>query len=251
MKALKLWDAGFADIVGRKYGTQKLPYNRAKSVIGSIAFFVMASLASMGWVICHLAHFQHTSFVKLSSILLVMGQLLCLACTKWHGGWFCNGVQICCIFFSLRLFSSNSQHLPCNNWSVTCLRNCRVFATPTWRQLHCAVRSNCSWNVVATILSGTCFSTEFITYFCSAASSCSSSFLAQLRTSFHRTRTHKFEHERGLYLWSTSSVTTKLVKARVTFGCSFWTNLHLYKLCKLVFFKHFTFSFAHPLFIVS
>lgn len=41
---------GFADIVGRKYGTQRLPYNRSKSVIGSIAFFVMASLASMGFV---------------------------------------------------------------------------------------------------------------------------------------------------------------------------------------------------------
>lgn len=48
MKTLKLWDAGFADIVGRKYGTQKLPYNKSKSVVGSIAFFVMASLASMG-----------------------------------------------------------------------------------------------------------------------------------------------------------------------------------------------------------
>jgi dolichol kinase len=40
--------AGFADIVGRNYGTEKLPYNHSKSYIGSLAFFAAASLASMG-----------------------------------------------------------------------------------------------------------------------------------------------------------------------------------------------------------
>ncbi|CAM6050942.1 unnamed protein product, partial [Sphagnum compactum] len=40
---------GFADIVGRKYGTKKLPYNNSKTFIGSLAFFAFASLASMGY----------------------------------------------------------------------------------------------------------------------------------------------------------------------------------------------------------
>lgn len=43
-------DAGFADILGRKYGAHKLPYNNSKSFVGSVAFFVIASLASMGYV---------------------------------------------------------------------------------------------------------------------------------------------------------------------------------------------------------
>jgi len=42
--------AGFADIVGRKWGKYKLPYNNSKSVLGSVAFFVTASLACMGYV---------------------------------------------------------------------------------------------------------------------------------------------------------------------------------------------------------
>jgi dolichol kinase len=40
--------AGFADIMGRNYGIEKLPYNHSKSYIGSLAFFAAASLASMG-----------------------------------------------------------------------------------------------------------------------------------------------------------------------------------------------------------
>lgn len=43
-------DAGFADIVGRKYGKLKLPYNSDKSYIGSVAFFMLASLASTVYV---------------------------------------------------------------------------------------------------------------------------------------------------------------------------------------------------------
>jgi farnesol kinase len=39
---------GFADIMGRNYGIEKLPYNHSKSYIGSLAFFAAASLASMG-----------------------------------------------------------------------------------------------------------------------------------------------------------------------------------------------------------
>jgi dolichol kinase len=39
--------ASFADIVGRKYGTKKPPYNCSKSYIGSLAF-ASASLVYMG-----------------------------------------------------------------------------------------------------------------------------------------------------------------------------------------------------------
>lgn len=41
---------GFADIVGRKWGKRKLPYNSSKSILGAVTFFVMASLACMGYV---------------------------------------------------------------------------------------------------------------------------------------------------------------------------------------------------------
>jgi farnesol kinase len=41
---------GVADIFGRRYGTYKLPYNSSKSYAGSLAFFLFASLASMGYV---------------------------------------------------------------------------------------------------------------------------------------------------------------------------------------------------------
>lgn len=41
---------GFADILGRKYGTCKLPYNSSKSFVGTLGFFVFASLASTGYV---------------------------------------------------------------------------------------------------------------------------------------------------------------------------------------------------------
>lgn len=49
---------GFADILGRKYGAHKLPYNNSKSFVGSVAFFVIASLASMGY----LAYFSAFGF---------------------------------------------------------------------------------------------------------------------------------------------------------------------------------------------
>jgi dolichol kinase len=40
--------AGFADIVGRKYGTKKLPYNCSESYIGSLVY-ASASLVYMGY----------------------------------------------------------------------------------------------------------------------------------------------------------------------------------------------------------
>ncbi|KAJ4773378.1 phytol kinase 1 VTE5 [Rhynchospora pubera] len=39
---------GFADIIGRMYGSTKLPYNRNKSWIGSISMFVSGFLLSIG-----------------------------------------------------------------------------------------------------------------------------------------------------------------------------------------------------------
>ncbi|RWW28576.1 hypothetical protein GW17_00006937 [Ensete ventricosum] len=37
---------GFADIVGRRYGVTKLPYNQQKSWVGSISMFVFGLLFS-------------------------------------------------------------------------------------------------------------------------------------------------------------------------------------------------------------
>ncbi|KAJ6807847.1 putative phytol kinase, chloroplastic [Iris pallida] len=39
---------GFADIVGRRYGMLKLPYNRQKSWVGSISMFIFGFLSSVG-----------------------------------------------------------------------------------------------------------------------------------------------------------------------------------------------------------
>ncbi|KAG1327116.1 Phytol kinase 1, chloroplastic [Cocos nucifera] len=39
---------GFADILGRRYGATKLPYNRQKSWIGSISMFIFGFLFSIG-----------------------------------------------------------------------------------------------------------------------------------------------------------------------------------------------------------
>lgn len=41
---------GFADIIGRRFGSQKLPYNKNKSIAGSIAMALAGFLASIGYV---------------------------------------------------------------------------------------------------------------------------------------------------------------------------------------------------------
>ena len=41
--------SGFADIVGRRFGSHKIPYNRNKSLIGSIAMVSAGFLASIGY----------------------------------------------------------------------------------------------------------------------------------------------------------------------------------------------------------
>ncbi|KAL2523212.1 putative phytol kinase 2 [Forsythia ovata] len=41
---------GLADIVGRRFGSHKLPYNRNKSIVGSIAMAMAGFLASIGYM---------------------------------------------------------------------------------------------------------------------------------------------------------------------------------------------------------
>ncbi|KAM7257330.1 hypothetical protein ACFE04_013071 [Oxalis oulophora] len=41
---------GFADVVGRRFGSQKLPYNKNKSVAGSVAMASAGFLASLGYM---------------------------------------------------------------------------------------------------------------------------------------------------------------------------------------------------------
>lgn len=41
---------GLADIVGRRFGTQKIPYNRNKSIVGSIAMASAGFIASVGYM---------------------------------------------------------------------------------------------------------------------------------------------------------------------------------------------------------
>lgn len=41
-------DSGLADIIGRRFGSHKLPYNRNKSIAGSIAMMTAGFIASVG-----------------------------------------------------------------------------------------------------------------------------------------------------------------------------------------------------------
>lgn len=41
--------AGIADIIGRRFGFQKLPYNQQKSWAGSCSMFIFGFLISIGW----------------------------------------------------------------------------------------------------------------------------------------------------------------------------------------------------------
>lgn len=42
---------GVADIMGRRFGYQKIPYNQQKSWAGTISMFVVGFLTSIGWVL--------------------------------------------------------------------------------------------------------------------------------------------------------------------------------------------------------
>lgn len=52
---------GIADIMGRRFGSLKLPYNQQKSWAGSISMFVFGFLISIGWVLK--PFFQPTSMM--------------------------------------------------------------------------------------------------------------------------------------------------------------------------------------------
>lgn len=41
---------GIADIMGRRFGIHKVPYNKQKSWVGSISMFVVGFLISIGYV---------------------------------------------------------------------------------------------------------------------------------------------------------------------------------------------------------
>ncbi|PIN19405.1 putative ER membrane protein [Handroanthus impetiginosus] len=62
---------GMADIVGRHFGSQKLPYNQNKSVIGSITMACAGFLASIGFML----YFSSFGYVQQSS-QMVLGFLI-------------------------------------------------------------------------------------------------------------------------------------------------------------------------------
>ncbi|GAB2285138.1 hypothetical protein Dimus_019591 [Dionaea muscipula] len=62
---------GFADIIGRRFGHQKLPYNRSKSIVGSIAMASAGFLASVGYML----YFSRYGFIQ-ESWDLVFGFLV-------------------------------------------------------------------------------------------------------------------------------------------------------------------------------
>lgn len=47
---IDLMSSGVADIMGRRFGSSKLPHNQHKSWAGSISMFVFGFLISLGWV---------------------------------------------------------------------------------------------------------------------------------------------------------------------------------------------------------
>lgn len=62
---------GVADIIGRRYGSMKIPYNQKKSWAGSISMLVFGFLVSIGCVTIQTL-FQHKLF------LLLIGKLTSL-----------------------------------------------------------------------------------------------------------------------------------------------------------------------------
>lgn len=50
---LNWWIPGVADIIGRRYGSIKIPYNQKKSWAGSISMFIFGFLVSIGCVTLH------------------------------------------------------------------------------------------------------------------------------------------------------------------------------------------------------
>lgn len=55
-----MWSLGVADIIGRRFGSSKLPYNQHKSWAGSISMFICGFLISIGMLFYYsaLGYFQ-------------------------------------------------------------------------------------------------------------------------------------------------------------------------------------------------
>lgn len=70
---------GLADIVGRRLGSSKLPWNSAKSWAGSAAMFVggMAMAAGFVALYCHLGYFECLQVTIMAPYIAAV----CLACT--------------------------------------------------------------------------------------------------------------------------------------------------------------------------
>ncbi|OMO82820.1 Phosphatidate cytidylyltransferase [Corchorus capsularis] len=62
---------GIADIVGRRFGKQKLPYNRDKSIAGSVAMATAGFVASVGFMY----YFAHFGYIQ-ESWEMVLGFLI-------------------------------------------------------------------------------------------------------------------------------------------------------------------------------
>ena len=62
---------GIADVVGRRFGKEKLPYNPNKSYAGSIAMAVAGFLASIGYM-----HYFHSFGLMEESWYMTLGFLV-------------------------------------------------------------------------------------------------------------------------------------------------------------------------------
>ncbi|XP_049407810.1 probable phytol kinase 3, chloroplastic [Solanum stenotomum] len=73
---------GIADIVGRRFGKQKLPYNKNKSFAGSIAMAAAGFLASLGFLL----YFSLLGYIQVSSktVLVFLFMSLAAALVESH-----------------------------------------------------------------------------------------------------------------------------------------------------------------------
>jgi farnesol kinase len=68
---------GFADIVGRRLGTIKLPYNKNKSLAGSFAMFLMGFTFSVGYML----YFASFGYYEVSTGMLLSSLLISIVAT--------------------------------------------------------------------------------------------------------------------------------------------------------------------------
>ncbi|KAL6575345.1 hypothetical protein OROMI_012630 [Orobanche minor] len=67
---------GVADIIGRRFGREKLPYNRNKSFAGSIAMACAGFVASIGYMM----YFRWFGYMEGSSVMVVRFLVVSIAC---------------------------------------------------------------------------------------------------------------------------------------------------------------------------